>query len=80
LPLVWVNEKTEIWQTEIFKRRQVVRKLAGIYNATFLVLQKPLNEACQKDPANYWIWDGVNPMPAGHELIARRWKIEVLKS
>jgi lysophospholipase L1-like esterase len=29
---------------------------------------------------NDWIWDGVHPIPARHELIARRWIKEVSKS
>ena len=24
-----------------------------------------------------WIWDGVHPLPQGHELIARQWLEEV---
>jgi lysophospholipase L1-like esterase len=79
LPIGWVNEKTEIWQTEVLKRQQVVRKLAETYQTTFVELQKPFEQACQKAPANYWIWDGVHPMPAGHELIARLWIKEVSK-
>jgi len=79
LPLGWVNEKTEIWQTEILKRQIIVRKLAETYHTVFVELQEPFNSACQKAPSNYWIWDGVHPMPAGHELIARLWIKEVRK-
>ena len=25
----------------------------------------------------HWIWDGVHPLPQGHELIARTWLEEV---
>ena len=31
------------------------------------------DKALLKAPATHWIWDGVHPMPAGHELIAREW-------
>jgi lysophospholipase L1-like esterase len=79
LPLGWVNEKTEIWQIEIQKRRQFVRKLAEAYQAVFVELQQAFTKACQKAPAHYWIWDGVHPMPAGHELIARLWISEIRK-
>jgi lysophospholipase L1-like esterase len=64
LPLGWVNEKPEMWQTEVLKRQQIVRKLAEIYQSIFVELQEPFNKACQKTRANYWIWDGVHPMPA----------------
>jgi len=79
LPLGWANKKTEIWQAEIPKRQKIVKQLAESYNAVFVELQKPFNDACKKAPANYWIWDGVHPMPAGHELIARLWIKEVAK-
>jgi lysophospholipase L1-like esterase len=79
LPLGWVNEKTELWQTEIRKQQLLIRKLAESYDAVFVELQEPFNNACKKAPADYWIWDGIHPMPAGHELIARLWIKEVRK-
>jgi len=79
LPLGWVYEKTEVWQTEILKRQKIVKKLAEDYQAIFVGLQDQFEKACEKAPANYWIWDGVHPMPAGHELIARYWISEVRK-
>lgn len=74
-----VKEKSEIWEPEMDKRQEVVRKLAADYDTVFIELQKPFNKACNKAPAEYWIWDGVHPMPAGHELIARNW-INEMKS
>ena len=71
LLLGWVNEKAEIWQAKILKRQFIVRKSTETYQAIFVELQEPFKNACQKAPANYWIWDGVHPMPADHELIAR---------
>lgn len=79
LPLGWVNKKHEVWMTEIKKRQDVVKKMSVTYNTLFLELQKPLNNACKNLPASYWIWDGIHPMPAGHELIARLW-IDLVKT
>lgn len=79
LPLGWVNENPRLWQEEILKQQILVRKLAESYNAVFVELQEPFNSACKKAPANYWIWDGIHPMPAGHELIARQWINSVCK-
>jgi lysophospholipase L1-like esterase len=73
LSLGWVNENPEVWQAETAKRAQIVRMLAEQYDACFIELQNPFLEACKKAPAEYWIWDGVHPMPAGHEMIARLW-------
>ena len=79
LPLGHVNEKTEIWNAEILKRQEIVRKLAENYQTVLIKLQEPFTNACKKAPSNYWIWDGIHPMPAGHELIARLWIKEVRK-
>lgn len=73
LPLGWVSKNTEIWQSEIKKRQDIVRKLAVNHNVIFVAFQQPFIEACKKAEASFWIWDGVHPMPAGHELMARIW-------
>lgn len=73
LPLGWVEENPELWQTELKKRQEVTRRIVADYKTLFLPLQQIFNDACKIAPANYWIWDGVHPMPAGHELIAREW-------
>ncbi|SDM59356.1 Tat (twin-arginine translocation) pathway signal sequence [Catalinimonas alkaloidigena] len=73
LPLGRVNKKTAVWEKETAQRQQVTRTLADEFGAVFVPLQAPFQEALQQAPADYWIWDGIHPMPAGHELIARQW-------
>ncbi len=73
LPLGRTLEEPEIWKAELEPRRNIVRDLAGQFDALFINLQQPFIDACRKAPAKYWIWDGIHPMPAGHELIARQW-------
>ena len=73
LPLGWALQKPDVWKTEIRKYQEMVRSLAKEYSAIFVGLQRPFEDACQLAPPSYWIWDGVHPMPAGHELIARLW-------
>lgn len=73
LPLGMVNKNPEAWNTEVSKRQSIVKALAAKFNAVYVPLQEVFNKALQKAPAEHWIWDGVHPMPAGHELIAREW-------
>lgn len=73
LPVGQLKDNWEKWHSEIQKRQEIVRKLAVNYDAVFVGLQEHFNKACKRAPADYWIWDGVHPMPAGHELIARQW-------
>jgi len=80
LPVGWVKDNLEQWRAEIKKRQVLTKALAEKYGAIFVELQEPFNKACQKAPADYWIWDGVHPMPAGHELMARQWIKKVKKS
>lgn len=73
LPVGQVLEQLKLWQDETLQRAQVVKELAAKYQATFVPLQKEFELACKRAKPAHWIWDGVHPMPAGHELIARQW-------
>jgi lysophospholipase L1-like esterase len=73
LPVGRVKDKWEQYAEAINKRREVVAKLAEEFDAIFVGLQAVFDKAAQKAPAAYWIWDGIHPMPAGHELMAREW-------
>jgi lysophospholipase L1-like esterase len=77
--ITWTQEKTSSYQNVISKMQLVVKKLAEKYDTIFVELQQPFLDACKKSPAKYWVWDGIHPMPAGHELIARLWMKEVSK-
>jgi lysophospholipase L1-like esterase len=73
LPVGKIKERWEEYVEDIGKRQEVVKRLSGEYNAIYIGLQDSFNSALSRAPADYWIWDGVHPMPAGHELIAREW-------
>lgn len=47
--------------------------IAKDYGAIFVPLQKRFDEAAKIPDVRYWLWDGVHPTWAGHELIARAW-------
>jgi lysophospholipase L1-like esterase len=73
LKLGHVEKNTEIWESEIQKRQEITRKLATEFEAIFVPFQQLFIDACKKAEAKFWIWDGIHPMPAGHELMARQW-------
>jgi len=60
-------------RVEVDTRRAIVKKLATTFKAIHVPTQDVFEEAARTTPPNYWIWDGVHPTPAGHELLARRW-------
>lgn len=79
LPVGKVKDKWEDYTTDVKKRQDVVQRLNEEHNAIFVPFQSAFNKALSKAPADYWIWDGIHPMPAGHELMAREWIHRVSK-
>lgn len=79
LPVGRVKEAPDAWQQKVSQVQVISRKLSKEFNTLFVELQKPFDDACHKAPPTYWMWDGIHPMPAGHELIARTWIAEVSK-
>ena len=79
LPVGKVKDKWEAYDTEVKKYQVVVQKLAIEFNAIHIAFQQAFDKALKKAPAEYWIWDGIHPMPAGHEMMAREWIKQVSK-
>lgn len=78
-PVGGIKDHWEEYCNDMHKRQAIVRKLADEYNAVFVEFQKVFDEACKDVPVNYWIWDGIHPTVAGHELMAREWLKQVEK-
>lgn len=74
------SQNWEAWSELLTAYQQTVRELAEQFGAVFVPLQEVLDKACQRADASYWLWDGVHPTAAGHELIARQWLSVVLNS
>jgi lysophospholipase L1-like esterase len=55
------------------KLRAVVAKLAKEYDAVPIKTQDIFDAAARAVTAEQWMWDGIHPLPQGHELIARHW-------
>lgn len=68
----WISYRTAIDQLGI-----VVARLAKDYDAVHIKTQKIFDDAAKAVIPEQWIWDGVHPLPQGHELIARNWLLEV---
>lgn len=79
LPVGKVKDKWTKYLTEAQNRQAVVKELAAKYDAIHVSFQSAFDKALVKAPAEYWIWDGIHPMPAGHELMAREWLRHVRK-
>jgi lysophospholipase L1-like esterase len=62
------------WWPEFDARRAAAARVAERAGATFVPLQQAFERAAAKGGPAYWLADGVHPTPAGHELIADRWR------
>jgi lysophospholipase L1-like esterase len=65
------------WSPAFDDRRAVAARAAEKAGATFVPLQKAFEDAAAKATPSYWLVDGVHPTPAGHALIAERWRASV---
>ncbi|GGG09551.1 lipase [Paenibacillus albidus] len=73
-------EQWENWEQKIKHYQQVVRQLAEEFGAVHVALQGAFEAAAERAEASYWLWDGVHPTAAGHDLIAGEWLQAVEKS
>src|SRR5450432_1693163 len=73
MPVGKVKDKWEAYRADIAQRQDAVKRLSVEFDAIHIGLQGSFDKALSRAPAEYWIWDGIHPMPAGHELIAREW-------
>jgi len=61
------------WRGKVDKYGAVVAQLSKDYGAVHVKTQEVFDAAAKAVSPEHWIWDGVHPLPQGHELIARNW-------
>ncbi len=66
-------DRYNIFRSEVEKRAAAVRRLAAKHHLPFVPLQAKLDAAAEQYGASTWLYDGIHPSAAGHELIAREW-------
>ena len=74
LPTAWVNQD-RIWHQSDTLCRKSAEFHSAIARPGELVVhfQKMFEDATNRAPADYWIWDGVHPTYSGHQLMADEW-------
>ena len=66
-------ERWTVFSEGVKQRAEIVKRVAEDYRLTFIPLQGLLDSAAARTRNEDWLFDGVHPAPAGHELIAREW-------
>jgi lysophospholipase L1-like esterase len=74
LPVGKFQENFQPWAAGVQLRQEAVARLAAKYHAAVVRFQKVFDDACQRAPAAYWIWDGIHPTYSGHQLMADEWE------
>jgi lysophospholipase L1-like esterase len=67
------KDNWEQWKDGAAQRAERVKKLAKEFDAILVDYPAVFDEATAKAPIDYWIWDGIHPTVAAHELMAREW-------
>lgn len=73
LPVASKAANWGIYQAHLALFQDISKMLAKKYHAVYVPFQDVLNRALKRAPANYWIWDGIHPTYAGHQLLAEAW-------
>ena len=73
LPTGGKKNDWEKWRAAVKQRQNVVAKLALKHHAALVHFQKVFDDACQRAPAEHWMWDGIHPTYSGHQLMADEW-------
>lgn len=73
LSVTRVKDAWDAWRGQTDRIRPIVERLAEEFEAIFLNTQDLFDHAATQADPSHWIWDGVHPLPQGHELIARHW-------
>ena len=63
----------EHFSSECLLRREAAKRIAEKYDLVFVPLQELLDQVNENMPMGYWLFDGVHPTHAGHELIKNQW-------
>lgn len=76
-PFVLKGEATEkSWKQfydGVAEKAEAAKRISEKYEITFIQLQDKFNAAAKSTSPSFWLYDGVHPTIAGHELIKREW-------
>lgn len=63
------KEMWEMFSSEVKKRAEAAKRVAGKYSLSFVPLQNLFDDVSSDGDTEYWSADGVHPTSAGHQLI-----------
>ncbi len=67
------EEHWDAFREDVLLHAAAARRVAEKNDLPFIPLQALFDEGAKKLSPSYWLFDGVHPTAAGHELIKREW-------
>jgi lysophospholipase L1-like esterase len=67
------------YRDQVERLLPIVARLSSDFDAVHIKTQAIFDAAAAAVSPEHWIWDGIHPLPEGHELIARNWLQQVSK-
>lgn len=64
---------TPEFRANVEEHAAAVKEVAAEFGAIFVPLQAKFDAGVKLAPESFWLYDGVHPAPAGHQLIAEEW-------
>jgi lysophospholipase L1-like esterase len=78
-PVAKVKDNWDNYRSTVSKLAERIQQLATEFNAVLVNFTPVFTKATSIKSIDYWIWDGIHPTVAGHELMAREWIKQVSK-
>lgn len=88
LPVGKYKQSYESFMKVFSRKQEIIKRIAADYGAVFISVQKRLEalvaqsagalaaNGWDKDPCEYWLWDGIHPTEAMHGYLAELWLCE----
>lgn len=73
LPAGATLDRWQEWRRKVDGYSETVQILCAEYGGVFVPLQEAFDKASERTSPEYWLWDGVHPTAAGHDIIAQEW-------
>jgi len=64
----------DTWREAVGQLQAMTARIAERHHAALVHYQRTFDDALGRAPASYWIWDGIHPTTAGHQLMADEWQ------
>jgi lysophospholipase L1-like esterase len=64
----------DAWHAAVIQLQAMTARVAARHHAALVHYQRIFDEALKFAPVSYWIWDGIHPTYAGHQLMADEWQ------